>query len=157
MPWWQHRLIAGWWAAHRRYAELPAEDKWLFAGIKVGWEASIGWNAYYYPGGNTFAETKNTSHDPCMLPYKPGDYNTPAAWCHLNKSAPGAAWGMVQLGYAAAASAGLTPSGGGGTLSRTDIASLVQMYLRSPPLHVVAVPSRSMLRCDWDSKLVMDR
>lgn len=36
---------------------------------------------------------------------------------------------MVQLGYAAAASAGLTPSGEGGSLSRGDIAQLVQMYL----------------------------
>ena len=36
---------------------------------------------------------------------------------------------MVQLGYAAAASAGLTPSGPAGTLSRADVASLVQMYL----------------------------
>ena len=36
---------------------------------------------------------------------------------------------MQQLGYAAAASAGLTPSGPGGALSRSDIARLVQMYL----------------------------
>ena len=71
---------------------------------------------------------KNHSHDPCLGP--PGaTASTPGAACHLNKSAPGAAWGMQQLGYAAAASAGLTPSGPGGTLSRSDIARLVQMYL----------------------------
>ena len=71
---------------------------------------------------------KNHSHDPCLGP--PGaTAATPGAACHLNKSAPGAAWGMQQLGYAAAASAGLSPSGPDGTLSRSDIARLVQMYL----------------------------
>ena len=45
----------------RWYDALPAGDKYLLAGIKVGWEASIGWNAYYYPGGNAFLSAKNHS------------------------------------------------------------------------------------------------
>ena len=40
------RVVVEW------YNGLPASDRWLLAGIKVGWEASVGWNAYYYPGGN---------------------------------------------------------------------------------------------------------
>jgi hypothetical protein len=116
----------------RWYDALPAGDKYLLAGIKVGWEASIGWNAYYYPGGNAFASAKNHSSDPCLCPpggTPPCTAATKKAACHLNKSAPGAAWGMQQLGYSAARSVGLTPSGPDGTLSRADIASLVQMYL----------------------------
>lgn len=31
---------------------LPARRGWLCPGLKVGWEASIGINAYHYPGGN---------------------------------------------------------------------------------------------------------
>lgn len=48
------------------YVELSSEQKILLAGIKVGWEASIGWNSYYYPDGNTFYDRwpTNSSHDP---------------------------------------------------------------------------------------------
>lgn len=124
------------------YNSLPAEEKYLLAGIKVGWEASIGWNAYYYPGGNAFATIANHSGDPCHCPaghLPPCTATTIGAACHLNKSAPGAAWGMQQLGYAAATSAGLTPSGPNGTLSRADIAALVQMYLGNITAEVKAL------------------
>ena len=96
------------------YQQLAPENRWLLAGVKVGWEASIGWNAFYYPDGNSRVNSTNTSADP--------HYG-------LNHSAPGAAWGAQQLGYAAAASAGLVPSGEGGVLTRGDIAALVHMYL----------------------------
>lgn len=99
------------------YRKLDPADRWLLAGIKVGWEASIGWNAYYWPRGNSYLERypRDPSHDPC---------------CHLlNLSAP--AWGMVQIGYAAAAAAGLSPSGPGGALSSSDIATLVQWCVES--------------------------
>ena len=102
------RVIVEW------YNQLPVPDRWLLAGIKVGWEACIGWNAYYYPDGNKYLQSQNASNDPHT---------------GLNKSAPGAAWGVAQIGYAAAHSAGLTPSGPCGVLSRADIASLIQMYL----------------------------
>lgn len=103
-------IIARW------YNALPPADRWLFAGIKVGWEACIGWNAFYYPDGNAIYEAHphNESFDPVT---------------GLNKSAPGAAWGAEQIGYAAAHSAGLQPSGAGGTLTRGDIESLIKMYL----------------------------
>ena len=82
----------------------------------MGWEASIGWNAYYYPDGNAYLASQNESADPHT---------------GLNKSAPGAAWGVQQLGYAAAASVGLVPSNIDGTLSRSDVAELVRLYLRN--------------------------
>ena len=117
------------------YTSLKEEDRWLFAGVKVGWEAAIGWNAYYYPDGNARLG-RNASRDPCLLP---GPYNSPQAHCSLNKSAPGAAWGMVQIGYAAARSAGLPPSGPGGALVRADIAALVAMYLGNLTQAVLAL------------------
>ncbi|HEY3281822.1 MAG TPA: hypothetical protein VGN26_06065 [Armatimonadota bacterium] len=46
--------------------ELPPEKRWLFPGVKIGWEASLGVNAYYYPKGNSYLEQypKDDSHDP---------------------------------------------------------------------------------------------
>ena len=53
---------------HAQNLLLVTGDKYLLAGIKVGWEASIGWNAYYYPGGNAFVSNTNHSQDPCLCP-----------------------------------------------------------------------------------------
>ena len=39
-------VVLQWWNA------LPAEKKDLLVGLKVGWESSIGVNAWYYPNGN---------------------------------------------------------------------------------------------------------
>ena len=109
------------------YRTLDPADRWLLAGVKVGWEASIGWNAYYWPKGNSYLARypHDPSHDPC---------------CHLlNLSAP--AWGMVPIGYAAAASARLSPSGPGGALSSSDLATLVQWCVE--PRVVESSPPRS--------------
>lgn len=46
--------------------KLPPEKAHLFPGIKVGWEASIGINAYHYKEGNRFLEDfpNDPIHDP---------------------------------------------------------------------------------------------
>lgn len=45
---------------------LPSDRQYLFPGVKIGWEASVGINAYYYPGGNSYLERypNDSSHDP---------------------------------------------------------------------------------------------
>ena len=85
----------------------------LLAGVKIGWEAGIGYNAYYYPHGNAIYQQYPTtsSHDPTN---------------GLNETA-GIAAGLVQLGYAAAASSGW--HSGGPPLTRWDIGNLTNMYL----------------------------
>ena len=44
-------LILDWWM------KLPDEKKSLLIGIKIGWESSIGVNAYYYPNGNDLLDS----------------------------------------------------------------------------------------------------
>jgi len=41
-------------------SELSPSEKWLFAGVKVGWEASVGINAFHYPGGESLADRPAT-------------------------------------------------------------------------------------------------
>jgi hypothetical protein len=50
-------LILEWWK------NLPPEKQHLLLAVKVGWESSIGVNAFYYPHGNTLLE-KPESADP---------------------------------------------------------------------------------------------
>lgn len=99
------RRIARWQAA------LPA-DSVLFAGAKMGWESGIGYNAYYYPTGNSYQSRwpHNSSHDP--------KYS-------LNSS-KGLAGGLMQLGFAAAQSSGWKTSG---TIDQFDIGNLTHMYV----------------------------
>ena len=42
-------LILQWWS------HLPQEKKSLFIGVKLGWESSIGVNAFYLPDGNSLS------------------------------------------------------------------------------------------------------
>ena len=42
---------------------LPADQKDLFVGLKLGWESSIGVNAWHYPNGNALLD-KPASDDP---------------------------------------------------------------------------------------------
>ena len=46
--------------------DLPQNEKYLLAGVKMGWEDGIGYNAFYYPNGNKYLEQwpKDESHDP---------------------------------------------------------------------------------------------
>jgi hypothetical protein len=43
-------VILRWWT------RLPAGKKYLLLGVKLGWESSIGVNAFYYPNGNALLE-----------------------------------------------------------------------------------------------------
>ena len=43
-------IILNWWKA------VPPARRHLLVGIKVGWESSVGVNAWYYPNGNALAE-----------------------------------------------------------------------------------------------------
>lgn len=41
-------IVLKWWQ------QLPQDSKHLLIGIKLGWESSIGVNAFYYPNGNDY-------------------------------------------------------------------------------------------------------
>ncbi len=101
-------IIAEW------QGRLPAARKWLFGGVKLGWEAGIGYNAYYYPDGNRYYEQwpHDWSHDPTnsLVPAK------------------GLSGGVCQLGYAAVKSAGIKDRG---EITREDIARVTQLYLQN--------------------------
>lgn len=92
--------------------DLPAEKQYLFAGLKVGWETGIGYNAYFYPDGNSFFERwpDSETHDP-----RTG----------LDTS-KGLSGGLLQLGYAAVTASGLKDHG---ALTRDDIAQVTRNYL----------------------------
>lgn len=74
--------IAAW------YAGLPSNKKYLLAYVRSTQELWQGANYWYYPNGNALAKDKNTSHDPVLGPS-----------------------GGMQLGYAAACTAGAQCSG----------------------------------------------
>jgi hypothetical protein len=91
---------------------LPAARKWLFGGVKLGWEAGIGYNAYHYADGNRYYEQwpHDPSHDPT----------------NSLVLAKGLSGGMSQLGYAAVQSAGIK---GRGEITRDDLGKVTQLYL----------------------------
>jgi hypothetical protein len=68
-------------------SRLPEEKRHLYPGVKVGWEASIGINAYHYPGGNALLDA-----DPSQ---------DPTGGLDMKKDFAG---GLPRLGYAAVAS-----------------------------------------------------
>ena len=98
-------VILDWWW------KLPAEKRWLLIGIKVGWESSIGVNAWYYPEGNRLADQPAT-HDPTN---SVKDSEVPAR-------------GMTQIGYAAVATAGLRSAG---EITEADLAEVVRRHLEN--------------------------
>jgi hypothetical protein len=111
------------------YRELPKDKRYLLGGVKVGWEASINVNAYYYPDGNRLFEQNpaDASRDPTQRDIEKGfTFGTPC------------------LGYAAATAAGLvhpptrpagsrshieSVGGAGRELTVQDHEFLVQKYL----------------------------
>lgn len=95
----------------RWHKALPPDRKYLFAGLKIGWETSINTNAYYHKNGNRIFDANPTdaSKDPTEL-----------------DPAKGFAFGAAILGYAAATSAGLKKSG---ELTIGDHETLVHKYL----------------------------
>ena len=96
-------VVLQWWNA------LPAEKKELLVGLKVGWESSIGVNAWYYPNGNDLL-AKPADDDP-----KHGKQVTELP-----------ARGVSQIGYAAVKTAGLRAKG---NITEADLAEVVRRHL----------------------------
>lgn len=96
-------VVAQWFEA------LPQDRKYLFGGLKVGHEASIGYNAYHYPDGNR------------LLGVDPS--NDPKQGLRLAEGFHG---GVAPLGYAALATLGIRNSG---TIEAADLAEVTRRYL----------------------------
>lgn len=96
-------LIVAWWQ------QLPATRKHLLVGVKVGWESSLGVNAYHYPGGNALLN-QPAERDPTtgLLADQP-----PAR-------------GLAQIGFAAVSTAGIRTNG---TLTEADLAEVIRRHL----------------------------
>ena len=95
--------VLQWWKG------LPKNRKDLLIGIKLGWESSIGVNAFYIPNGNVFLD-KPEKDDP-QVELK-------------GELVPDR--GVVAIGYAAVTSSGLATSG---VLKETDLATIVTKHL----------------------------
>ena len=96
-------LVLHWWK------QLPDDKKSLLIGIKIGWESSIGVNAFYYPNGN---DLLNRPESEDLRKELKGD------------EVPGR--GVVASGYAAVTTAGLVRSG---ALQEKDLAEIVRRHL----------------------------
>jgi hypothetical protein len=96
-------IVLDWWR------ELPKAQKELLIGIKVGWESSIGVNAWYYPGGNKLLD-QPTKNDPTS---------------GLKAEQPPAR-GVVQIGYAAIKTAGIRSEG---SITEADLAEVTRRHL----------------------------
>lgn len=96
-------IVLDWW--HR----LSAKQKELLIGFKVGWESSIGVNAWYYPGGNELLD-QPAAKDPTSG-LKPEEI--PAR-------------GVTQLGYAAVKTANIRTNG---AITESDLAEVVRRHL----------------------------
>ena len=96
-------VVLDWWKA------LPVEKKDLLVGVKVGWESSIGVNAWYYPNGNALLD-RPAGEDPTS---------------GLNGEMPPAR-GVAPIGYAAVKTAGLRDSG---ELTEADLAEIARLHL----------------------------
>jgi len=96
-------IVLDWWRA------LPADEKELLVGIKVGWESSIGVNAWYYPGGNELL------NEPAA--------NDPTSGLKADELP---ARGVAQIGYAAVQTAGIRNEG---EITEADLTEVVRRHL----------------------------
>jgi PKD repeat protein len=96
------RIVLDW------YEDLPADQKWLFAGIKVTGEVSFGVNNWYYPNGNGYLD-KDPANDPQTGIYI---YDFPG-----RRAQP--------IGYAALKTGGIKSSG---QITEDDIALLAKRH-----------------------------
>lgn len=96
-------LVRQWWK------ELPEEKKGLFIGLKLGWESSIGVNAFYYPNGNDFLDRPEREDPRVEL-----------------KAEQVPDRGVIPSGYAAITTAGLAMQG---ALQEKDLAEIVRRHL----------------------------
>ena len=88
---------------------LSAKQQYLFVGIKLGWESSIGVNAWYYTNGNALLD-EPVSGDPTS---------------GLQATNPPAR-GVAQIGYAAVKTAGIRSAG---DITEADLAEVVRRHL----------------------------
>jgi len=98
----------------RWYRQLPHDRKYLFGGLKLGWEASINVNAYYHDDGNRIFERSplDDSRDPTM-------HDPERGWT-FGHNPP--------LGYAAVYTSGIRKKG---ELTKEDVEKVVHRYLES--------------------------
>ena len=96
-------IVLDWWRA------LPESQKDLLIGIKVGWESSIGVNAWYYPGGNELLSQPEAKDPTSGL-----------------KAEQPPARGVVQIGYAAVQTAGIRTNG---NITEADLAEIACRHL----------------------------
>jgi hypothetical protein len=96
-------LLLDWWK------KLPDDKKSLFIGLKIGWESSIGVNAFYYPNGNDLLDRpeRDDPREELKADQVPDR-------------------GVVASGYAAVTTAGLAKSG---ALQERDLAEIVRRHL----------------------------
>ena len=95
---------------------LPPDMRHLFPGVKVGWETSVGVNAYHYPGGNRYAER-----------YPSDPSRDPQHGLDMKKDFAG---GLAPLGYAALVSRGGSRLIRGGPVTLADQEQISADYLR---------------------------
>jgi hypothetical protein len=90
---------------------LPENQKFLFVGIKVGWESSVGVNAWYYPNGNDLLDQPEKDDPQTGLD---------------GKQVPGR--GVQTIGFAAVKAAGIRNSG---QITEEDLAEVARRHLES--------------------------
>jgi len=93
------------------YEALPEDQQYLFVGVKVGWESSIGVNAWYYPDGNAKlhlpeADDPQTGLTGSMVPCR----------------------GVQTIGFSALTSAGIRDSG---EVTEADLAEVARRHLEN--------------------------
>ncbi len=96
-------LVLNWWK------KLPANRKHLLVGIKLGWESSIGVNAWHYPHGNEMLDHPASSDPTGGLAAS----ELPAR-------------GVAQIGYAGVKTAGIRTDG---KIQEADLAEVVRRHL----------------------------
>ncbi|MFA5292995.1 MAG: hypothetical protein WC496_08180 [Phycisphaerae bacterium] len=91
------------------YESLPEDKKFLFVGLNLGWESSIGINAFYYPNGDRL--------------YDQPEENDPQSGA---VRADVLSRGVVQQGYAAVSTAGIRQSG---DITEEDLYRVIKIHL----------------------------
>ncbi len=96
-------IVLEWWR------DLPPANKHQLIGIKLGWESSIGVNAWYYPNGNALLDQPSEQDPVTGL-----------------KASQVPDRGVQQIGYAAVSTAGLRREG---AVTEADLAEVVRRHL----------------------------
>lgn len=96
-------------------SQLPAKKKYLFGGIRIGWEAGFNYNAFYYKNGNEIYDRNltNTDFDPKKR------LSTENFYSGNNTK---------RLGYAAAYCSGIKKEG---ELTNDDYEQMIYLYLNT--------------------------